>query len=413
MKNICQKITGTLLATIILASTNISLAVTQSDINKQQQEQKLNNNKINEKQAQIDQVEEIKDATQKEVEELNSKITEYQGQISNLDSQISETNEKIKNEEKELQKAENDYKEKEELIKERMVAIYTSGDTSYLDVLLSSKSLTDFISSYYLVSEVTNMDAELLDKIQKQKEEIESSKKDLEESKNSLTTAKMEKENVNNQLKSAKTEKNAKVSQLSEQEQQLQSQIEELQKDNVAIDKTIQSMKAQIEAARKAAEEAKKNQNNNSSSKNNNGNSSSSTSGTSSAGFIRPVNSYITTGMYYSSGSYHGAVDFGASGVNGMPVYAVADGIVVTTQALTTSYGNYIILYHPSSNLYTLYAHGQAGSISVSIGQTVKQGQQIMRVGSTGNSTGPHLHFEVRTAPGYYSNRVNPASYLP
>ena len=117
--------------------------------------------------------------------------------------------------------------------------------------------------------------------------------------------------------------------------------------------------------------------------------------------------------MYYSSGSYHGAVDFGASGVNGMPVYAVADGIVVTTAALTTSYGNYIILYHPSSNLYTLYAHGQAGSISVSQGQTVKQGQQIMRVGTTGNSTGPHLHFEVRTSPGYYSNRVNPAAYLP
>lgn len=165
-------------------------------------------------------------------------------------------------------------------------------------------------------------------------------------------------------------------------------------------------MQAQIEAARKAAEEAKKNNNKSNS-------NSGSNSGTSSAGFIRPVNSYITTGMYYSSGSYHGAVDFGAGGVSGMPIYAVADGEVMKTAALTTSYGNYIIIYHPSSNLFTLYAHGQAGSISVSQGQTVKQGQQIMRVGSTGNSTGPHLHFEVRTYPGYYSNRVNPANYLP
>ena len=65
MKNICQKIIGTLLATIILVSTNISLAVTQSDINKQQQEQKANENKINEKKSQIDQVEEIKDSTLK------------------------------------------------------------------------------------------------------------------------------------------------------------------------------------------------------------------------------------------------------------------------------------------------------------------------------------------------------------
>lgn len=412
MKIICKRIIGIILIVMLLASANISLAVSQSDINAQQKEQESNKNKINEKQAQIDQVEEIKDATQKEVEQLNSQITEYQGQISTLDAQISNTNEKIKEEEQKLQQSEKDYQDQEELIKKRMVAIYMSGDTSYLDVLLSSKSLTDFISSYYLVSEVTQMDAELLEKIQKQKEEIENSKKELEESKTSLTTAKAEKESVNTQLKTAKSEKNAKVSQLSAQEQQLQRQIEELQKDNVAIDKTIQSMKAQIEAARKAAEEAKKNQSTNTS-KNNSSNNSSSTSGKSSAGFIRPVNSSITTGMYYSSGSYHGAVDFGASGISGSPVYAVADGIVVTTQALTTSYGNYIILYHPSSNLYTLYAHGQAGSISVSIGQTVKQGQQIMRVGSTGNSTGPHLHFEVRTSPGYYSNRVNPAAYLP
>ena len=403
MKTICQKIIGIILVIMILASFNLSLAVTQSDINAQQQEQEANKNKINEKQAQIDQVEEIKDATQKEVEQLNSQITEYQGQISNLDAQISSTNEKIKEEEEKLQQAEQDYKEQEELIKKRMVALYMSGDTSYLDVLLSSKSFADFISSYYLVTEVTQMDTNLLEKIQKQKEEIENSKKELEQSKTSLTTAKAEKETVNTQLKTAKSEKNAKISQLSAQEQQIQSQIEELQKDNIAIDKKIQSMKAQIEAARKAAEEAKKN----------NSNNSGSTSGKSSAGFIRPVNSYITTGMYYSSGSYHGAVDFGASGISGSPVYAVADAIVVTTQALTTSYGNYIILYHPSSNLYTLYAHGQAGSISVSMGQTVKQGQQIMRVGSTGNSTGPHLHFEVRTSPGYYSNRVNPSAYLP
>ena len=81
-----------------------------------------------------------------------------------------------------------------------------SGDTSYLDVLLSSKSLTDFISSYYLVSEVTQMDSELLEKIQKQKEEIENAKKEIENSKATLTASKTEKESVNSQLKTAKTE---------------------------------------------------------------------------------------------------------------------------------------------------------------------------------------------------------------
>ena len=76
------------------------------------------------------------------------------------------------------------------------------------------------------------------------------------------------------------------------------------------------------------------------------------------------------------------------------------------------SNGNYIIIAH-YNGLYTLYAHGQNGSRTVSEGQTVKQGQQIMRVGTTGNSTGPHLHFEVRTSPGTYSCRVDPRAYLP
>ena len=116
--------------------------------------------------------------------------------------------------------------------------------------------------------------------------------------------------------------------------------------------------------------------------------------------------------MYYSSGQYHGAVDYGAGGINGSPIYAVADGYVVTSTRLNGSYGNYIIIAH-YNGLYTLYAHGQDGSRKVSAGQTVKQGQQIMNVGSTGNSTGPHLHFEVRTSPGTYSNRVDPRNYLP
>lgn len=425
MKNLYKRTMGIILI-LILLSSNVAFAVSQSDINNSKQQQQENNNKIKETQAQKEEVSEAKDETQKQVEELNTKITDYQGQISTLNAQINDTNAQISQQESDLAQAEKDYTEQQELIKKRMVAVYTSGDTSYLDFLLSSKDLSDFISSYYLVSEVTQMDTDLLDKIDKQKQDIENSKKQLEESKNNLTKSKAEKESVNQELTQAKAEKATKVSQLSAQEQQLQSQIEELQKDNVQIDQDIANMqavikkaqeeaarKAQEEAAKKAAESKKNNSKNSGKSSGSSSNNSGSTSGTSSAGFIRPVNSSITTGMYYSSGSYHGAVDFGASGVAGMPVYAVADGIVVTTKALTTSYGNYIILYHPSSNLYTLYAHGQAGSIAVSVGQSVKQGQQIMRVGSTGNSTGPHLHFEVRTSPGYYSNRTNPMNYLP
>ena len=131
---------------------------------------------------------------------------------------------------------------------------------------------------------------------------------------------------------------------------------------------------------------------------------------TSSVNFIAPISGYkITTGLYYSDGRYHGAVDYSGAGIYGKPVKAVADGIVIEAKELNYSYGRYVIIKH-FNGLYTLYAHGSA--LNVKYGQEVKQGQTILYVGSSGNSTGPHLHFEVRTSSSY-SSRVNPRNYLP
>lgn len=414
MKNIVKKIVTLILILILLLGTNMSYAVSQSELNSQKQE---NNEKITETEKKKEEVQEIKDETIKQVQELDNQIDEYQSQISSLNTQISEANAKIEDATNKLNQAEEDYKEQQKMLEERIVALYEAGDTTYLDVLLSSESVTDFISSYYIISEIAECDLELLDEIEKQKTEIENAKKELESSKNELTEAKKSKEEVSSQLQTSKNEKDSYVSQLSEQEQQLQAQIDEIKKDNVAIDAQIQAYQAELqrklEEQKRKEEEAKKQ---NSGTSTNTGTGSSSSSGqTSSSGFIYPVPSAysrITTGWYYSDGRVHGAVDFGSGGISGQPVYAVADGIVVLTAALTTSYGNYVIIMH-YNGLYTLYAHGQAGSIMVKQGQTVKQGQQIMKVGNTGNSFGAHLHFEVRTSPGTYSNRKNPYNYLP
>ncbi len=407
MKNIVQKIIVITIISILLLYTNtLIVSNAANEISNYQAEQKQNESKITETQEKMKEVEKIKDETLKEVEKLNVQISDYEGQIETLDEQIVSTNKKIEDAQTKLQKAQKDYENQEKLLKERLVASYEAGETSYLDFLLSSESLTDLISNYYLVEEIASYDAELLDKIEKEKKEIEQAKQTLENSKKELATQKASKQSVSLQLKTSKSEKDKYVSQLSEEEKQLQSRIDQLKKDNQSIDAKIKAKQAEIKAALKRQQEQNRNNSNSGS------NNSSSNSGTSSSGFIKPVNSYVTTGMYYSSGAYHGAVDFGAAGVNGMPVYAAADGIVHTTAALTTSYGNYVIIAH-YNGLYTLYAHGQAGSICVSEGQAVKKGQQIMRVGSTGNSTGPHLHFEVRRSPGTYSCRVNPLTYLP
>ena len=413
MKNICQKIIGILLVVIILASTNISLAVTKEEINKQKNQQSEINSQIDEAKEKQKEIESKKSETMKQVESISSQIENYETQIDSLDSQISEANAKIKEQEQKLAQAEEDYKKQEELIKQRMVAIYVSGETSYLDVLLSSKSLTDFISSYYLVSELTKMDTELLEKIEKQKEEIETAKKEIETSKQDLVTAKASKESVSAELKTAKSEKSKYVSQLSDQEKELEQEVQELKQANAKIASEIKAAEAKYQKQLEELRRQEESKNNNNS--NNGGNSTSTGSGY----FMRPVSGgSISTNGYYSSGKFHGAIDYAVS--SGSPVYAAAAGVVMSTANLSGSYGTYVVIRH-ANGLQSYYAHGTYGSICVSPGQTVSKGQQIMLSGSTGNSSGPHLHFEVRTSPYSYNgyatgygqdSRVNPANYM-
>ena len=399
MKKLSLKILGVLIILIVMLHSTVAFAA--NNINQLNSQKQQNKEKINEVEEKKEEITEQKNKTVKEVEKLNSQISDYEDQIEELDSKISDLNGKIRESQEKLNKAQEDYTNQEKLLEARLVAIQEAGETSYLDFLLSSDSITDLISNYYLVTEITENDTQLLEKIQKQKEDIETAKTELESSKKELTTSKASKQSVSTQLKTAKQEKDKQVAQLSEDEKKLQAQIDELNQANKSIDSQI---KAAQEAIRKYQEQQK-----------NNGSSSGASTNPSSSGFIWPVPSAyarITTGINYSSGQYHGAVDFGCAGINGQPIYAVADGYVVTSTRLNGSYGNYILIAH-TNGLYTLYAHGQDGSRTVSAGQTVKQGQQIMRVGNTGNSTGPHLHFEVRKSPGTYSNRVNPIGYLP
>lgn len=421
MKIICQRIIGILLVVMLLAS-NVALAVSQSDIDEKKQEQQENQNKIKENEQKKEEVEAEKNAVQEEVNSLNSKISDYEGQISTLDSKISEANEKIKEEEEKLVQAEQDYKEQEELIKKRMVAIYMSGDTSYLDVLLSSKSLTDFISSYYLVSEVTQMDAELLEKIQKQKEEIENTKKEIEDNKLALTTSKTEKENLNTQLKTAKSEKANKVEQLSSEEQKLQQEIDEIKDYEKKVSYKIAEMEKQykeyqqkISTSNASNNTSNNNSNNSSNSKNNSGNYS---GGTSAYGFGYPVSNHATSNefgikkSYYHSSKGHTGLDFTVAA--GTPVYAIGDGIITLNYDNPKGWGTNLLIRHQVNGqvIYSFYAHLNSAVITSG---WVTKGTLIGYSGNTGTfSQGAHLHFEIR-APGasWDSNCKNPRSYLP
>ena len=422
MKKVFFKILGGLLIVTFILQYNI--IVYANEITNLQNQQSSNEEKMQDAEAQKEQVTQQKSEALQQLEEIEGQITDYENQISELDSKIEDLNNQITEAENQIDQKQEDYDSQQELLEKRLVATYESGETSFLDVLLSSKNLVDLISNYYMISQIAEADMNLMQNIENEKKEIENAKTTLEQSKQELDSSKSEKESMSVQLQSAKTEKDTYVAQLSTEEQKLQQQIDELEEANKSIDSQILAAEARIAAAQAAAAANNNGGGNGNSSSGSNGGSSGSSTGTASgsanisnaspSGFIMPVPSayaIITTGMYYSTGQYHGAVDFGSGGINGQPVFAVADGTVIIAQALTTSYGNYVLIKH-DNGLYTLYAHGQSGSIRVSEGDRVVQGQQIMNVGSTGNSSGPHLHFEVRTSSSY-SSRVNPRNYLP
>lgn len=123
---------------------------------------------------------------------------------------------------------------------------------------------------------------------------------------------------------------------------------------------------------------------------------------------MRPISggSISANGYYPSSGKFHGAIDYAVS--PGTTVMAAADGVVMTTADLSSSYGTHVVIRH-ANGTQTYYGHGTRGSICVRPGQIVKKGEKIMLSGSTGNSSGPHLHFEVRVSP--YSYKYSATAY--
>ena len=407
MNKICISIFNIVLIICLITNVNTVFAVTQSEINKQKSEQNQVSDKIDDVKEQQEEVATKKSEAQKQVETLNTQIDSYENEIDKLEAKINEANRKIEESEKQLKENQEQYDEQQKLLEQRLVATYEAGEMSFLDVILNSDGLVDMISNYYLVSEIVEHDTELLEEIQAKKEAIEKAKQEIENGKKELTTAKASKESVATQLKTAQKEKTSYVKELTQEEANLEKQLSELKSYESSISSKIKSMQAAYDAEIAAA---KKKASSSSSSSSSSG--SSSNKAASSYGFGWPVSNpvigtgYGVSGRYWSSG-YHTGLDFRAS--TGTAVYSIGDGQVFDT-GYSSAYGNYVEIYH-GNNIYSFYAHGSR--VQVSTGQRVTKGQQVMLSGATGNVTGPHLHFEIRT-PGYrYANCVNPRPYLP
>ena len=236
-------------------------------------------------------------------------------------------------------------------------------------------------------------DKEFMQKVTDEKKEIEEKKEELEKSKKDLNDALIQQQAKQKSLENLKSEKQTYVAKLTAEEKENQQEIEKFEEDK---------RKIQAELKRIAEEEAKKNTTN-------------ITTKPSASGYIFPVQGLSKANINnktYPSYKGHTGVDVNI-GVTGKNVVAVKDGTVVISTARISngkyfSYGEYIVISHGDGTM-TLYGHMLANSRKVQPGDKVKQGQVIGTVGSTGNSTGTHLHFEVRVG----GSPVNPLPYLP
>ena len=326
-------------------------------------------NQLNEANGQLTDVQSNLSENLQQVEKLDSKIETAQQELTEQESKITELKDNINQIETDLNSVTEKYDKQVELFKQRMVAIYTSGETHYLDVLLKSKSLSDFISSYYVISELTTIDENLLTDLETKKKSMDLSKQKLENEKKELATI------VENQTRTTRTLQNTKklresfIAKLSDDEKNLQAKIDEINQQYEIVNQQILALAQQgIDTAYIGGELAWP-----------------------VPGYTRITSKYAMR-VHPITGQYklHTGVDIGAP--MGANFVAANDGTVVKA-GMNAAYGNMVIIDH-GGGISTLYAHGS--EILVEVGQTVKRGDAILKVGSTGYSTGPHAHFEVR-----------------
>lgn len=316
-----------------------------------------------------------------QISEINQQILDKQMEIETLEAQEKDLIAYINKAEEELKKSNEKYNNQKDILEKRLVAMYEMGQVTYLDILLSSKNITEFLANYYFIEEISKADTELLESVEAEQKYNKKLKESLETKQLVLSRSRETREKNAISLTNMAIIKNNRIKQLSESELALQQAVEEYQREVAEIETEIRLL-----ALANIGEEY--------------------VGGVMAwpvPGYTRitsqfGMRTHPITGVY----KLHTGVDIGAP--LGANFIAANDG-VVTYAGTNRAYGNMVIIDH-GGGITTLYAHGS--EILVNVGDIVYQGTPILKVGSTGYSTGPHAHFEVRINGEY----VQPLDYI-
>lgn len=378
-----MKISGRGKALNLALSLLISLSVTGTaladdledqlaDLQRQAEEQQA---KTNEASAKVENVSERLRQIQEELRVATAEYKEVKGQLDSVEDKISDNTEL-------LQKTEADLKVKNKKLQQRVRDIYINGQISYVDVLFGAKDFADLMTRMDVLKRIIKHDYDLIMKVKEEKVTVEN------------TRAQLEKDKVEAEVLVADAQ--AKKAKVEDKESEQQVLLDQAIYDRDTSERMYEEIMA---ASQEVANMIRRSQM-----------SSAGYSGApaGAGGMIWPISGPITsefgwrTHPIFGTARFHSGLDIG--GDYGMPIYAAASGTVIYAGWIS-GYGNAVIIDH-GGGVTTLYGHND--SLNVSEGENVAQGQVIAMCGSTGNSTGPHCHFEVREN----GEPVSPYGYL-
>ncbi|OUP82143.1 UNVERIFIED_ORG: peptidase M23 [Lacrimispora saccharolytica] len=347
----------------------------------------------------IQELEKLKADTESYVKELDGELARLDDELSSLDSRITDKEADIEETKAQLEEAKKTEEEQYASMKLRIKYMYEKGDTSYLDLLLESGSMSEMLNRAEYIQQISSYDRKKLTEYGEIKEKIADDEEKLEAEHEEFLTLQEQTKAKQDSVEKLVGEKSRELQKYQNQIAANESQLASYQADIEAQENRIQQIEAELkrqeEEARKKAQEKGEEYK---------------TVSIGNISFIWPCpsSSRITSGFGGRSSptegasSNHKGIDIGAS--SGSDIVAAADG-TVTISTYSYSAGNYIMINH-GGGVSTVYMH--CSKLLVSVGETVKKGQVIAKVGSTGYSTGPHLHFGVRVNGAY----VNPSQYV-
>lgn len=395
--------------------TTVSAEDSISDLEQQLQQLEQENQKyqkiLDDTKSDIAEKEEYKSALVSKVQVLDEKIAVTREKISSLNDDIKEKQDAY---DKGLSEVEDQF----DALANRLRILYMSGNATDLEIIFGAKDFSDLIDKMELVKSLANSDKELISEIQTKLDELSTKKESLEADKKDLETQQASLKSDQDEFNKLISDNDEILKNLYASNSKAQNSLESaaLQSDE------IEAKISQYYAAQKAAAEHAAQASQSSSSSGSSSSGSSSVIVPSGSGFAWPTPGFVSLSSEWFEDREvynHGGIDIAGAGIMGTPVVAAADGTVVATNSSCThnwgksyscgcggGYGNYVMISHAGGKM-TVYGH--LTSLTVSSGQSVSRGQVIGYVGSTGNSTGPHLHYECRLN----GVRYNPMSEYP